>query len=962
MENKPNGPIEKDEKLIFNNINLSKCKWFFNTFPHNKRQEIFEIIYDFLFKDDKNPKDQPFSPDAIKDYIRAKDARFNNKNKEEIIQTFKIKKQEINKKLKEYNLKLTLKDMYFLNLEDIKGENSLEISCLRNIRFGNQYEWVSSPEYLLYFQYSILEYKRPSLVQCIKDNKEEKVDSINSVTKANNLLLNNENLIYIKDSNIQNIDFNKIYEDGNQKFSFLEDNIFEYLEYEKKDPKQIEESYLIYNNNYRQILNFSFEIHFDNLIYSFQNGNYFFELNLINCLNSYYTEESKFFYINFKKIKKIFNKKDLFKKYLAFWITKLFLDNKKIDSENKDDKIKDSKSKYIDFANDVIKSVFKNRENYLEIILDKISEEFPKNRILVILNNIEPSGLKLFEQKQYHNLNILFIFNIQNNFEVFQNCYYEEKRLKKFFLENKDEISYKDPIKKNNDMNFYSRFQTKDEYEILKKKLINEIFKDYKKTKDKLLNLALILNISEFINKNITQTDNSILKLKNDLRISSNISILKPFLPLINLCVSVDESHTIFKINDIKFKEIFFYEHLKNLYIALMMNYLNANSNELFLDDIKGPLLEKDIILNILTGQIKNDKYNNYINFKEVKVQSIYCLSLNKKREYEDNKNKNIVITQESKTAELYDFAFKIKNHMKLVQISIFKDYIDLEKLKKEAIILDLINFNLNKEPLNIGNIDSYSFAIITSINVFNDYKKTEEENKKTHTFFKMVEHCIKNDYEFYIYNYFENNFYIYNKSCDKIEKFDNFFGEVKKIDLFDEGLDLYKFINSSQKKYSLRATKRNFLYPIENYYQADSDKKIRIINLAKYEFNSSMLEMFTGINNIGLAFWDYDTNFKFNNLKINLNEQTEYFQGNKIVKNKPEIFDNPNNKEGIHSLVFLLSEEEEKIDKNLKKFLQKKRKENELYSGDFLELKNNPKKNQKRKKNNKEEKEKEFD
>ena len=119
MENKPNGPIEKDEKLIFNNINLSKCKWFFNTFPHNKRQEIFEIIYDFLFKDDKNPKDQPFSPDAIKDYIRAKDARFNNKNKEEIIQTFKIKKQEINKKLKEYNLKLTLKDMYFLNLEDI---------------------------------------------------------------------------------------------------------------------------------------------------------------------------------------------------------------------------------------------------------------------------------------------------------------------------------------------------------------------------------------------------------------------------------------------------------------------------------------------------------------------------------------------------------------------------------------------------------------------------------------------------------------------------------------------------------------------------------------------------------------------------------------------------------------------------------------------------------------------------
>ena len=194
-----------------------------------------------------------------------------------------------------------------------------------------------------------------------------------------------------------------------------------------------------------------------------------------------------------------------------------------------------------------------------------------------------------------------------------------------------------------------------------------------------------------------------------------------------------------------------------------------------------------------------------------------------------------------------------------------------------------------------------------------------------------MEEHCKKNYFEFYIYDYFENNMYIYNNKNDNIEKFDNFFDKVSKINLFDKKLDLYKFINSSPKKYSLKATKRNLLYPIENYYQADTDKKIHIINLAKYEFNSSMLEISTGIYNIGLAFWDYNGNSKFNNLKINLNEKTTYFQENKIIENKPNIFNNPDNG-AIHSLIFLLSEDEQKISKDKKCFLQKKRKNNELY------------------------------
>ena len=225
-----------------------------------------------------------------------------------------------------------------------------------------------------------------------------------------------------------------------------------------------------------------------------------------------------------------------------------------------------------------------------------------------------------------------------------------------------------------------------------------------------------------------------------------------------------------------------------------------------------------------------------------------------------------------------------------------------------------MINFNSNKEKLNIGEINSYSFAIITSINVFNDYKNNSKNNKnKNHTFVKMMEHCKKNNFDFYVYDYFQNKIYDYNKENDNIEISKNFFEDINKIDLLKEEKYLYEFINSSGKKISLRATKNNFLYPIENYYQADFDSKIHIINLAKYEFNSSMLSMFTGINNIGIALWNYKSKEKkFEDLLINLNKKTEYFKDNTITKKKPSIFKNPDNK-GINALLFQLIEEEKK-------------------------------------------------
>ena len=193
------------------------------------------------------------------------------------------------------------------------------------------------------------------------------------------------------------------------------------------------------------------------------------------------------------------------------------------------------------------------------------------NRILIILNNIEPATLKIFEKNKFRNLNILFIFNIQNNFDIFQLCYYDENKLKVFFLENNDEIIYKNPDIKmeNENEKFYSIYKTLDEYENSKKAFINQIFSNYKTNKEKLLNIAFILNIYQFINK-INNDRNEIQKLKMELGIPNDIYILKEYCPFINFNVSVT-NHLIFTIESIKFKELIFQNYLKEIYLSHMI-------------------------------------------------------------------------------------------------------------------------------------------------------------------------------------------------------------------------------------------------------------------------------------------------------------------------------------------------------------------------------------------------------
>jgi len=158
---------------------------------------------------------------------------------------------------------------------------------------------------------------------------------------------------------------------------------------------------------------------------------------------------------------------------------------------------------------------------------------------------------------------------------------------------------------------------------------------------------------------------------------------------------------------------------------------------------------------------------------------------------------------------------------------------------------------------------------------------------------------------------------------------------------LLKNNKELYKFIQSSKQKYSCKSA-QNLLSPIEKYFQADSDNEIHIINLGKYEFNKSILNSHIPIDNIGVAIWNYkkDNETRFDNLFISYNKKIEFFKGQYIIEKELEIFNTPKKNNRIHALLFLLQKKKNKIDKKIKEFLNKKRKDKELFFGTLKDIK----------------------
>ena len=109
-------------------------------------------------------------------------------------------------------------------------------------------------------------------------------------------------------------------------------------------------------------------------------------------------------------------------------------------------------------------------------------------------------------------------------------------------------------------------------------------------------------------------------------------------------------------------------------------------------------------------------------------------------------KGKNIIFTQKSKTAEIFDFGILINYNgeliIKLYQVSIKKSKEDLAKLDIDIIKLHCLN--ISKTLQKLGQIKKFSFGIITS---FNSYKNDKKN------YILMKNDCEKKNYELLIYN-----------------------------------------------------------------------------------------------------------------------------------------------------------------------------------------------------------------
>lgn len=153
----------------------------------------------------------------------------------------------------------------------------------------------------------------------------------------------------------------------------------------------------------------------------------------------------------------------------------------------------------------------------------------------------------------------------------------------------------------------------------------------------------------------------------------------------INNCLTILNIE--FKSKEIKNKFIQNYKNILIQYLNNANNKINDKILENLFSDVNGSFFEKQIILDILLNKIKNQNNKN-LKFIELKVHSIYCINSNIKN-IKKFKDKNIILTQESKTGEIYDFGIIIGNTVKLYQASINKPEKNLIRLNRNLIEID---------------------------------------------------------------------------------------------------------------------------------------------------------------------------------------------------------------------------------------------------------------------------------
>ena len=651
-----------------------------------------------------------------------------------------------------------------------------------------------------------------------------------------------------------------------------------------------------YSNKYdTQTINFEEE----NLKTFFYNAHIGITISIIETLFYCSYNKNRIFYFDCNHI---FNSniKER-KKYFLYFLNLLFLTN-------------ESKQ-----ANDFVMNVYYNFNYYndkFEKLLEKIITNFSKsNKIFIIFDNI-------YNMEHYDMVEkIRKVIKVSENNHIF---------IRLFIQINKNTLDIiKDFFKTKSSVKTVGNCENKkltDDLEIVKgstENLKNFLINYRDKIDLKLREKFNIYSLNKYTN---------LIKLfyylyieDIDKELSEEIilsDILKDFIEF--LYINIYEGCI-----EIKFRNKIIENFFQNYYIYYY-NIFSKEQSKTFVKEIlaseKGYNFERHIIFSVILGNLTNS-------YNRINIERIYCVGKFPKI----NINKNILFYQTNSNAPFYDFSVLLKDKDDNYILKTFQAFINKTEEEIKKIDCDKIKYDLSyyiekvNRALNIK-IKGFTLGIILSKNRF-DKKKEDKSVKNIKNF------CLKNNYEFILYDIDENKFFVdesrikdqYDikeiKSLEEIKT--NYFKPIK---IFKDGCKVYQKFYIEKIEKSLY---QNHLKKIFKFFDGNINFKL----VGKFKCDISVLEQNKNKNIIFYYSWNDKNNINiyYNNYEL-YNESKKVSKNTKVNKKKEILIFMNENSENLHingkfkfvKKNFIINKEDQETNNNYLIFNQE---EDELYS-----------------------------
>ena len=697
--------------------------------------------------------------------------------------------------------------------ESLDSINLLQIDFLIQVNIYDQTEWICNTDYALYIIFYVYNLKNPY-------HRKSSIDS--------------ESLMISEKQDIENLLF-RHKKNGKKIIDIKEDLVLSKF-IKKFNKSNFQDNFILYSiKNKEEIKDYADNIcRFNDISYFFHDldvnskysliFNHYDDLNVVIKMKElkllYITKSIRYLYINIEAIN---NLKSIKEKvlYLSYFVLHIFKYGHYKDYQDFTNKTLNE----INFGTDYITQLINKIIDKNKQLVKKYKNNIPE--LYIILDNMNDENdfkiWKYFFDLNLYDDNLFFIgvCNIDKSFnnELFfsvNNKPFDERRYGLYFL-NSNNTRLNESL--NNDLiTFFKEIEQKKEL---------STFKDFIK----------IIHFQEYKNEKIDEI---------------NCKFLSKHMKFLNLNVSDEDNRGKLIINDVIFKNEEIKQKYENKFKALILYFLN---NNLLLKDLfggkDGDFFEKQLILDIITEKIKEDKI---LDFQELKINTIYCMNIEKEKiDFSKYNNKNIFFSQKSKTGEIYDFAFAINDYIKSFQASNQKSIKDLIKLSKSVIEVDCRNINHTLQ--NIKDYKKFSFGIITSRAIYEEYKSIPEKNRKNTTYYLMKEHCVKNLFEFIIYDLLNQKFFVEDDN-GKLKEYENFYGFDSRYAI--KNVELNEIFDLNPKKMTIKYVNKEKIFK-----NIESKEPIDIVG--KFNFKKEFLNINMNEKNYGLLI--YGNKSVFNDL-----------------------------------------------------------------------------------------------